>query len=154
MAVIGVLSLSSLYAEESSVPYSIAAWGHKDGMPSTLIFAIAQSPDGFLWLGTDDGLVRFDGVQFTQWRPSAPNSQLPGQVRALHVTCHGEMLLGTENGLFGRIRNGELDATQMDAAVRWIQDATDGSYWVATTATLWHLAAASSRPTAASRLQK
>jgi signal transduction histidine kinase/streptogramin lyase len=146
MAVIGVLSLSSLYAEESFVEYSIAAWGHKDGLPSTLIFSIVQSPDGFLWLGTDDGLVRFDGVQFTQWRPSAPNSLLPGQVRALHVTRHGELLLGTESGLFGRIRNGELDATQMHAAVQWIQDAADGSYWVATTAALWHLTAASLRP--------
>src|ERR1700692_1617742 len=88
MAVIGVLSLVSLYAEESSVQYSIAAWGHKDGMPSTLIFSIVQSPDGYLWLGTDDGLVRFDGVQFTQWRPSGPNRKLPGQGRALARTTH------------------------------------------------------------------
>ena len=68
VAAISLLLLAPALAEETSVHYSVAAWGHKDGMPSTLIYSIAQANDGFLWLGTDDGLVRFDGVQFTQWQ--------------------------------------------------------------------------------------
>ena len=77
---------------------------------------------------------------------AAPNSPLPGQVQALHVSRQGELLLGTESGMFGRIRNGSLDTTQTYGAVRQIQDAADGSYWVATTAALWHLAAKSLQP--------
>jgi signal transduction histidine kinase/ligand-binding sensor domain-containing protein len=146
LAAITAVSLSWLYAAELPLHYSVTNWGHKDGLPSTVIYSMAQSRDGFLWLGTDDGLVRFDGVQFSQWHPTTPESQLPGQVRALHVSQDGELLLGTETGLFGRIRNGVLDITQMRAAVRWIDDGADGSIWVATTAALWHLAVTSLQP--------
>jgi hypothetical protein len=46
--------------------YSLTQWGHRDDLPSTAIYAITQTPDGFLWLGTSDGLVRFDGLRFLQ----------------------------------------------------------------------------------------
>lgn len=136
----------SLGAEQTAAQYSVAAWGHKDGLPSTFIYSIAQTRDGFLWLGTDDGLVRFDGVQFTRWRPLLPDGELPGQVRVLHVSRQGELLLGTETGLIGSERTGGFEATQLDSAVQSIQDAADGSLWVATAASLWHLSAESLEP--------
>ena len=45
--------------------YSLRSWGTKDGLPSSEVLAIAQDGDGFLWLGTDGGLVKFDGTRFT-----------------------------------------------------------------------------------------
>ena len=147
VATVGVLSLSSLHAEQPSVQYSIASWGHKDGLPSTIVSSVTQTSDGFLWLGTDDGLVRFDGVQFTPWRPALPNGELPGQVRVLHVSPKGELLLGTGSGLVGIMRKDGVEATQLDARVNSIQDASDGSVWVATSAALWHLAAGTLEPT-------
>ena len=146
-AAIGVLFLAPLHAEEPSVQYSIESWGHKDGLPSTFIYSIVQTADGFLWLGTDDGLVRFDGVQFTQWRPALPNGELPGHVRILHVSPQGELLLGTGSGLVGVMRSDGVEATQLDSAVDSIQDARDGTLWVATATSLWHLASASMEPT-------
>ena len=41
------------------------SWGSQQGLPPGPIYAIAQTPDGYLWLGTERGLVRFDGVTFT-----------------------------------------------------------------------------------------
>ena len=144
---LGLLVICPLMrAEPITAQYSVTSWGHKDGLPSTFVFSIAQTSDGFLWLGTDDGLVRFDGVQFTQWRPALPKGELPGQVRVLHVSPNGELLFGTGTGLVGIMRNDGVEATQLDAAVDSIQDTADGSVWVATNAALWHLAAGTLEP--------
>jgi signal transduction histidine kinase/ligand-binding sensor domain-containing protein len=123
--------------------YSVTAWGHKDGLPSAFLYAITQTPDGFLWLGTADGLVRFDGVQFARWRPAQLSGQPLGQVRALNVARSGDLLLGTGAGLLGRMRNGELQVANLHSTVESIQESRDGSLWVATSAALWHLDEAS-----------
>lgn len=142
LAVFSLLaSCPLLCAQQATAQYSISAWGHKDGLPSNFVYSIAQTSDGFLWLGTEDGLVRFDGVQFTPWRPDAPNGPLPGQVRALYVSHDGDLLLGTGAGLLGHMRNGRLEVTPLHAAVESIQQARDGTFWVATRTMLWHLAA-------------
>ena len=45
--------------------YTIRQWTVLDGLPSNTINALTQTSDGYLWLGTNEGLVRFDGYQFT-----------------------------------------------------------------------------------------
>lgn len=40
-------------------------WGTQDGLPQNTVQAIAQAPDGYLWVGTELGLARFDGLRFT-----------------------------------------------------------------------------------------
>ena len=150
LAVLGVLSpFQFVWAqadEQIAAQYSVTAWGHKDGLPSTFLYSITQTPDGFLWIGTADGLVRFDGVQFTRWRPAQLSGQPLGQVRALNVSRDGDLLLGTGAGLLGRMRNGDLQVTQLHSAVASIQESRDGSLWVATSAALWHLDKASLQP--------
>lgn len=47
--------------------YTISTWNEKDGLPAGRIWSMQQDRDGYLWLGTDAGLVRFDGVRFVQW---------------------------------------------------------------------------------------
>ena len=49
------------------IDYSVASWTAKDGLPDGAIASIAQDRDGYLWLGGDFGLLRFDGVRFTEW---------------------------------------------------------------------------------------
>ena len=48
--------------------YSTTSWTEKDGLPTSRILAISQTADEYLWLGTDVGLVRFDGAQFLLWK--------------------------------------------------------------------------------------
>src|SRR5690349_20743614 len=45
--------------------YAHQVWTTQDGIPQNSVRAFAQTPDGYLWLGTQAGLARFDGVQFT-----------------------------------------------------------------------------------------
>src|ERR1700745_2203245 len=56
--------------------YAHASWKISDGFPKGIVNTIAQTPDGYLWLGTQFGLVRFDGVQHVEWTPP-DGAQLP-----------------------------------------------------------------------------
>ena len=46
------------------------AWQSEDGLPGNTVVGVAQTPDGFLWVATESGLVRFDGVRFQETAPS------------------------------------------------------------------------------------
>jgi signal transduction histidine kinase/ligand-binding sensor domain-containing protein len=73
-------------------------WDQRDGLPQDTIKSIAQTPDGYLWLGTDEGLARFDGFEFTVF--SKPNSDLPANsISALAASPDGSLWIGTANGL-------------------------------------------------------
>ncbi len=58
--------------------YGHTAWRVREGYFSGAPTAIAQTTDGFLWIGTQAGLIRFDGVQFIPWQPPA-GSHLPDE---------------------------------------------------------------------------
>jgi signal transduction histidine kinase len=63
----------------SAQQYSITNWGHKDGLLSTTVYTVTQADDGFLWLTTGDGLIRFDGFQFYSPPRSSPGPQARGR---------------------------------------------------------------------------
>ena len=50
-----------------AVPFLINSWKTQDGLPQNSVLAIAQTPDGYLWIGTKGGLSRFDVVQFKNY---------------------------------------------------------------------------------------
>src|SRR5260370_30397151 len=56
--------------------YAHTSWKIRDGFSKGSISSIAQTPDGYLWLGTQFGLLRFDGVKNVPWRPPL-DQQLP-----------------------------------------------------------------------------
>jgi ligand-binding sensor domain-containing protein/two-component sensor histidine kinase len=86
--------------------YSVRAWQIEDGLPQNSVTSIAQTPDGYLWLATFNGLARFDGVRFTVYDegnvPALPSSRL---VR-LDVDEHGALWIQTEEGALVRFREG------------------------------------------------
>src|SRR5262249_23181576 len=59
--------------------YAHTAWRIREGFAKGRIGSIAQTPDGYLWLGTDFGLLRFDGVSSVPWQPP-PDQYLPSNV--------------------------------------------------------------------------
>ena len=71
--------------------YAHKAWRVGEGFSKGAIHAIAQTPDGYLWLGTDFGLHRFDGVRNVSWQPP-PGQQLPSsQIRTLIAARDGTL---------------------------------------------------------------
>lgn len=79
--------------------YAHTSWTIRDGFFQTSVHTIAQTPDGYLWLGTELGLRRFDGVRKIDWQPSA-GDHLPGtDVSKLFVARDGRLWIGTLAGL-------------------------------------------------------
>src|SRR5208282_3594662 len=62
---LGLAPLASALEPSTSLEnYGRQAWAMENGLPQNTVQALAQTKDGFLWLGTEAGLVRFDGVEF------------------------------------------------------------------------------------------
>ena len=79
--------------------YAHTAWKVRDGFTKGGIYAVAQTPDGYLWLGTELGLLRFDGVRAVPWQPPA-GQHLPSDfIMSLLVTRDGTLWIGTLKGL-------------------------------------------------------
>jgi signal transduction histidine kinase/ligand-binding sensor domain-containing protein len=78
--------------------YAHQSWKVRDGFYKGIIHSIAQSADGYLWLGTDLGLLRFDGVRALPW--DSPPPHLPSSnVTALYAARDGTLWIGTYKGL-------------------------------------------------------
>jgi len=79
--------------------YAHTAWRLRDGFVKGEISSIAQTPDGYLWLGTEFGLFRFDGVRAVPWQPPGNQHLPPGRIFSLLVSRNGTIWIGTGSGL-------------------------------------------------------
>ncbi len=111
--------------------YAHTSWKIREGFTKGTIFSIAQTPDGYLWLGTESGLVRFDGVQAIPWQPPDGEPLPDNFVHALLVSRDGTLWIGTERGL-ASWKDGKL--TQYPEAaghdVHSLQQDAEGTIWV------------------------
>ena len=122
-------------ASDSNKPlteYTHTVWTRRDGIPSAFIYSIAQTRDGYLWLATNDGLVRFDGVHFVHWRPKTGHTALLGIVRSLCAARDGSLWIGTAAGLVGHIRGNDLTTSSIGSQIEAMLEDRDGTLWVTT----------------------
>ena len=90
--------------------YTNTAWSQKDGLPSGTVYALAQDDEGYLWVGTNSGVYRFDGVRFISWN-SLGDAPLPHRaVRALLSAPGGGIWVGFAEGGVSRIQGARLEA--------------------------------------------
>ena len=110
--------------------YAHTAWTYRDGFLQGAVYAIVQTPDGYLWLGTQSGVFRFDGVRAVPL-PLPPGQQLPSAgVGALLTARDGTLWIGTLDGLVSW-KNGQLTAYPALArrtVIALLQD-QDGTVW-------------------------
>ncbi len=89
----------ALDADKPFAQYVANRWSIQDGLPQISVLSIAQDRDGYIWVGTQDGLARFDGVHFTTYTPDK-QPQLQGiWIRALLLDNAGNLWIGTYKGL-------------------------------------------------------
>jgi signal transduction histidine kinase/ligand-binding sensor domain-containing protein len=126
------LRAGAMDVDKPLTEYTHTVWARKDGIPSAFIYSLAQTRDGYLWLATTDGLVRFDGVRFVHWRPKTGHTELLGVVRSLHAPSDGTLWIGTSSGLVGQIRGDDLRTVSVGAQPQAMLEDRDGTLWVAT----------------------
>lgn len=126
--------------------YSLTSWGQKDGLPPSVIWTIAEDSEGYLWLGTDAGLLRFDGLRFVQWEPDGLTPLPKASVRSVSTTRDGSIWVGFgEPGGVSRItkrnvRNyGESDGIGLGAVTTLFEDA-GGNVWAGNRSGLYRFA--------------
>jgi PAS domain S-box-containing protein len=111
--------------------YAHTSWTSRDGYSLGAVFAMAQTADGYLWLASEKGLVRFDGEKFTPWQPPS-GSRLPNHPYSLLVTRDGTLWMGTYAGLASwngaeLVVHPALD----NAFVTALHEDRDGTVWAA-----------------------
>jgi signal transduction histidine kinase/ligand-binding sensor domain-containing protein len=113
--------------------YGHTAWRIREGAIGGVPDVVTQTSDGFLWIGTQAGLVRFDGVRFTPWTPPA-GQRLPSTViTSLLAARDGSLWIGTQAGL-SRWRDDQLtNYSAITEAVMSIVEDRRGTIWIART---------------------
>ncbi|MGH9367479.1 MAG: two-component regulator propeller domain-containing protein, partial [Thermoanaerobaculia bacterium] len=118
-------------------------WGAREGLPQNSIHAMIQTRSGYLWLGTQEGLVRFDGVQFSVFDRSNTPWMRSNHVQALLEDRDGGLWVGTNGG--GVVRWKEKGGTVLAATAReglpadhvnCLFEDSNGAVWIGTTAGL------------------
>ncbi|HEX4264251.1 MAG TPA: two-component regulator propeller domain-containing protein [Verrucomicrobiae bacterium] len=130
------LDWSSL--DTPSFQYASRTWHIDEGLPDNLVQGIAQTPDGYLWVGTRGGLARFDGVQFTSYDSKNTPALKNSSITALCADRSGALWVGTDGGGLACLRDGifsNFTTTNglVGAHVRVIFESKDGSLWIGTT---------------------
>lgn len=113
--------------------YSHRHWDVEEGAPSD-IWAIVQTPDGFLWLGTSNGLYRFDGLVFEKIEPDTYQRWQSNRITALAAAPDGALWVGYDYGGVAVFRGGRLveanAAPRPRGSVAGIAIGHDGDVWV------------------------
>ncbi len=106
--------------------YAKATWTIYQGLPQTTVLSLAQGPQGYMWIGTESALARFDGVNFRSFVP-VDTPALPGAwIQALYNDGHGNLWIGTYKGL-ARYRDGRFSRVPpAKNATPFVRDITTG----------------------------
>jgi signal transduction histidine kinase/ligand-binding sensor domain-containing protein/DNA-binding response OmpR family regulator len=139
LSVAGMLGTTNAHALDPSKAISQYVHGHWDtenGLPQNSVSALLQTRDGYIWVGTQEGLVRFDGVRFTVFNHS--NRMLPHNfVTALLEDRNGTLWVGTNEGALLTYAGGVFkpfagrDAVAIRSITALAQDAS-GGIWIGT----------------------
>jgi signal transduction histidine kinase/sugar lactone lactonase YvrE len=128
----------------SAAEYQVDSWTTENGLPQNIVRDVCQTPDGYLWFATMDGLVRFDGVRFVVFNRSNTPGIAGNRFSSLYCSGGGEFWAGTESSGITRYQQGRfatyttrqglpsnevLDVTGDDAGHIWALSHTSIVQW-------------------------
>jgi PAS domain S-box-containing protein len=129
------LDALALDPTRSVYQYNCRTWNRENGLPVNAVRALAQTTDGYIWLGTQQGLIRFDGMNFESISlPNRPQFRL-GAVDCLASSREGGLWFGIEGGSLGLYDSNDFHSMErfswVDPAMRVgvIRETSDGWLW-------------------------
>ena len=108
----------ALKPDKAFANYVLNTWSIQDGLPQISALSLAQDRTGYIWVGTQSGLARFDGVRFTSYTPEDTPALAGIWIRSLLADADGRLWIGTYQGL----------AVLQDGQFRSVQATDPGRY--------------------------
>ena len=105
----GDVAASAIATESAGNFFLQKRWTTEEGLPQNTVTSIVQTRDGYLWLGTFGGLVRFDGVRFTTFNSADIPALRSNRIMSLYEDAGGTLWIGTETGDIARFQNGSFE---------------------------------------------
>jgi signal transduction histidine kinase/ligand-binding sensor domain-containing protein len=117
--------------------YVIKNWSVKDGLPESSITCFEQTNDGYLWIGTWNGLARFDGLHFTSFHSGNTDALETSNINVLMQDSKGVLWIGVKGGGLVRYKRGTFaregtDGDLRNASVDALEEDDDGRLWIGT----------------------
>jgi ligand-binding sensor domain-containing protein/signal transduction histidine kinase len=134
-----LVSAFDLSASQESVlhDFLLRSWDSQDGLPPGRVQAIAQTDDGYLWVGTSRGLARFDGVRFMVFTAENTPAWADNRITSLLVSHTGDLWIGMQDGQFARRHGERFEPVALGAAAAGIRISSlvedrAGAIWIGT----------------------
>jgi ligand-binding sensor domain-containing protein/signal transduction histidine kinase len=116
--------------------FSHEVWLTENGLPQNTVHAVAQTKDGYIWIGTEEGLARFDGIKFTVFDKQNTPEIKSNYIRTLLADRLGALWIGTAEGLV-RMLDGKFTLFTTNEGlpsdtIQAVYEDREGNLWVAT----------------------
>ena len=114
-ALVFALAVPGIFSALAAPNYFTRIWQVEQGLPQNKVTAVVQTRDGYLWVGTYNGLARFDGVHFTVFDDNNTPELRSRRITSLFETSDGLLWIGTESGEVSQYKDGHFAAVPLRA---------------------------------------
>ncbi|MCP4219422.1 MAG: hypothetical protein GY765_32605, partial [bacterium] len=117
--------------------YRHESWGIEDGLPQSTVYSVTQTRDGYLWMATQEGLVRFDGVEFEVFDIHRVEQMAGNYISVLYEDHEGYLWFGNDIGGLLRMKNGNFKRFRdrdglINRQITAIHHDSEGKLWIGT----------------------
>jgi PAS domain S-box-containing protein len=129
--------VTTAFGQSNSAPQFVRdVWTEQQGLPSNSVHKFLKTNDSYLWIGTQEGIARFDGVNFTRWNDRHQYANRNLNVTAMCESRDGSIWFGTRGGL-NRLKDGQITHFiekdgMLGESVKDVREDLRGMLWIAT----------------------
>ena len=114
-ALVFAVTVAGFFSAPAAPNYFTRTWQVEQGLPQNKVTAVVQTRDGYLWVGTYNGLARFDGVRFTVFDDNNTPELRSSRITSLFEAADGTLWIGTESGDVSQYKDGHFAAVPLHA---------------------------------------